>query len=107
MKKIIFLIPVVAALTAPAYAGLFSAKGDTPDEKRAVVRKDRDEILAKLYAAYPDAKEKIQKAAGYGTFNNKNMNLFLLSSGRGYGVVVDKDGKETFMSMGSLGGGLG
>jgi lipid-binding SYLF domain-containing protein len=33
--------------------------------------------------------------------------LFLLSSGRGYGVVVDKSGKETFMSMGSLGGGVG
>ena len=91
----------------PATAALFSAKGDTQDEKRAVVRKDRDEILAKLYAAHPDAKEKIQKAAGYGTFNNKNMNLFLLSSGRGYGMVVDKSGKETFMSMGSLGGGVG
>jgi lipid-binding SYLF domain-containing protein len=73
----------------------------------AKVRKDRDEILAKLYAARPETKEKIQKAAGYGAFNNKNLNLFLLSSGHGYGMVVDKSGKETFMAMGSLGGGLG
>jgi lipid-binding SYLF domain-containing protein len=35
------------------------------------------------------------------------MNLFLLSSGHGYGMVVDKSGKETFMAMGSLGGGVG
>ena len=35
------------------------------------------------------------------------MNLFLLSSGSGYGMVVDKSGKETFMAMGALGGGVG
>ena len=99
---------VLAALVVPAMAGLFSPKGDNIEEKRAAVRKQRDEILAKLYAAHPDAKEKIEKAVGYGTFNNKNMNLFLLSSGSGYGVVVDtKTKKETFMAMGSLGGGVG
>ena len=82
-------------------------QGRHVEEKRAAVRKDRDEILAKLFAAHPDAKQKIEKAAGYGTFNNKNMNLFLLSTGHGYGMVVDKSGKETFMAMGSLGGGVG
>jgi lipid-binding SYLF domain-containing protein len=99
---------VLVALALPGFGGLFSPKGEGNDEKRATARKDRDEILAKLYAAHPDAKEKIQKAAGYGTFNNKNMNLFLLSSGRGYGMVTDpKNSKETFMAMGSLGGGVG
>ncbi len=107
MKKAILLTGLMAALAVPAAAGLFEAKGDSPEEKRAAVRKDRDEILAKLYAAHPDAKSKIQKAAGYGTFNNKNLNLFFLSSGHGYGMVVDKNGKETFMAMGSLGGGVG
>jgi len=91
----------------PAAAGLFSAKGDSAEEKRDAVRKQRDEILAKLYAANPEAKDKIQNAVGYGAFNNKNMNLFLLSTGHGYGVVTDKAGKETFMAMGSLGGGVG
>jgi len=107
MKKLIFLTCIAAVLAMPAKADLFGAKGDNPDEKRAAVRKDRDEILAKVYAAHPDTKDKIQKAAGYGTFNNKNLNLFLLSSGHGYGMVVDKSGKETFMAMGSLGGGVG
>ena len=107
MKKLIFLTCMAAVLAMPAKADLFGAKGDNPDEKRTAVRKDRDEILAKLYAAHPDTKDKIQKAAGYGTFNNKNLNLFLLSSGHGYGMIVDKSGKETFMAMGSLGGGVG
>lgn len=108
MKKAILLTFMVAALAMPAAAGLFSAKGNSAEEKRAQVRKDREEILAKLYKTHPEAKAKIKKAAGYGTFNNKNMNLFLLSTGHGYGVVVDnKTSKETYMAMGSLGGGLG
>jgi len=107
MKKRMLLTLMAVTLALPAVAGLFSAKGDNADEKRAAVRKQRDEILAKLYAEHPEAKDKIAKAAGYGTFNNKNMNLFLLSTGHGYGMVVDKAGKEAFMAMGSLGGGVG
>jgi len=106
--KLILLTLAVTVLALPTRAALFGPKGEDNEEKRAQVRKQRDEILAKLYAEQPDAKEKIQKAAGYGAFNNKNLNLFLLSSGHGYGVVVDnKTSKETFMAMGSLGGGVG
>jgi lipid-binding SYLF domain-containing protein len=108
MKIKLLLILTATCLALPAAGGLFGPKGDNVEEKRAKVRTQRDEILAKLYATHPEAKEKIQKAAGYGAFNNKNMNLFLLSTGHGYGVVVDtKSKKETFMAMGSLGGGLG
>jgi lipid-binding SYLF domain-containing protein len=107
MKKAIILMTIAAALIVPAVAGLFSAKGDDTEEKRAAVRKNRDEILEKLYAAKPEAKEKIKNAIGYGAFNNKNLTLFLLSSGCGYGMVVDSKGNETFMAMGSLGGGVG
>ena len=108
MNKGILLAFAAFLLVLPAGAGLFGPKGDSVEEKRAKVRKDRDEILAKLYAAHPETKDKIKKAAGYGSFNNKSMNLFLLSTGHGYGLVVDnKSGKETFMAMGSIGGGLG
>jgi len=107
MKQLILLTSMIASLALPATAGLFSAKGDTVAEKQQTVRKQSEEILAKLYAAHPDAKQKIENAVGYGTFNNKNLNLFLLSSGHGYGMVKDKSGKETFMAMGSLGGGIG
>ena len=95
------------ALAVPAFSALFGPKGDDVEKKRAEVRKQREEILAKLYAEKPEAKGKIQSAVGYGTFNNRNLNLFLLSSGSGYGMVTDKSGKEIFMAMGSLGGGVG
>ena len=91
-----------------ASAGLTGPKGDTQNEKRAAIRRERDEILAKLYKAHPEAKSKMDKAAGYATFNNKSLKLVLLSAGTGYGLVVDRQtGKETFMDMGTLGGGLG
>lgn len=108
MKRQVLLTITAVALALPVAAGLFGPKGDSTEEKRAKVRTARDEILEKLYATHPEAKDKIKKGAGYGAFNNKNMNLFLLSTGHGYGVVVDnKSNKETFMAMGSLGGGLG
>ncbi len=107
-RRILIATALICALALPVTAGLFRPKGDTIEAQRAKVRKDRDEILAKLYAAHPEAKEKIGKAVGYATFNNVNINLLLLSSGAGYGIVVDaKTKKETFMGMGSLGGGLG
>jgi lipid-binding SYLF domain-containing protein len=102
------LLALIALLSLPAAAGLFGPKGDSVEEKREKVRAERDAILARLYAEHPEAKDEIKKAAGYGAFNNKNMNLFLLSTGHGYGLVVDnRSGKETFMAMGSLGGGVG
>jgi len=107
MRRTLLLTSMIALLALPVAAGLFGPKGDSLEEKRNAVRKNRDEILSKLYATRPEAKQKIQDAAGYGAFNNRNLNLFLLSSGSGYGLVVDKAGKETFMSMGSLGGGVG
>ena len=107
MKRALLVSSVLMALAIPAFAALFGPKGDDVEKKRAEVRKQRQEILAKLYAEKPEAKAKIQSAAGYGTFNNRNLNLFLLSSGSGYGMVTDKSGKEVFMAMGSLGGGVG
>jgi lipid-binding SYLF domain-containing protein len=107
-RALVRAAPLVCALPLPAAAGLFSANGKTKDAQRANVRKDRDQILARLYRAHPEAKAKIAKAVGYATFNNTNMNLFLLSTGHGYGMVVDKGAKkETFMAMASLGGGVG
>jgi lipid-binding SYLF domain-containing protein len=80
----------------------------TDDEKRAIIKEARTEILQTLYKVHPEAKSKIQSAVGYGTFDNRNMNLFLLSTGNGKGMVTDnRSGKSTYMAMGSVGGGVG
>lgn len=111
MKPILlFLAAVLAALAlgSSAQAGLFSPKGDSPEEKRQVVLKQRDEMLAELYKTRPELKDRIQKAAGYATFKQTDLNLFILASGRGYGVLKDNaTGKDTYMCVASLGTGLG
>lgn len=100
------LLMLAGSFHAPA--GLFGPKGDNPEEKRQTVRKQRDEMLAELYKANPKLKDRVQKAAGYATFKQSDVNLFLLASGHGYGMLVDNQtGKETIMRVASLGGGVG
>ncbi|MFN0012638.1 MAG: hypothetical protein ACKVS8_13450 [Phycisphaerales bacterium] len=87
---------------------IFGPKGDTVDKKRAAVEKERDAMLTELYGIKPEIKERMKKAAGYATFSKTEVNLLLLASGNGYGVLVDQaTGKKTYMRVGSLGGGVG
>jgi lipid-binding SYLF domain-containing protein len=107
-KWIVLALALLAIFTLGSPAGLFGPKGDSVDEKRQTVCKQRDEMLAELYKTKPELKDKIQKAAGYATFKQTDVNLFLLASGNGYGLLVDnKTGKETVMRVASLGGGVG
>ncbi len=89
-------------------AALFGPKGDSPEEKRQVVRQQRDAMLAELYKTKPELKARLPQAAGYATFKQTDMNLFMLASGRGYGVVRNNQtGKDTFMGVASVGTGVG
>jgi lipid-binding SYLF domain-containing protein len=102
----LMLLALLFATTAPA--GVFGPKGNDAAEKKANVLKQRDAMLTELYASKPELKASIAKSAGYATFKNTNVNLLLLATGNGYGVVKNnKTGKETFMRMGSIGGGIG
>src|SRR5687767_8588318 len=84
------------------------AQGDTPDEKRSVIKSETQTTLNELYAAKPEAREKVAKSAGYGYFSNVNVNLLVLSTENGYGVVHDNaTGKDTYMKMAGAGVGLG
>lgn len=104
----IWLSVALALGSLPTQAGLFSPKGESPEAKRATVLKQREEMLAELYKTKPELKDRIEKAAGYATFRQTDVNLFLLASGRGYGVLKDnKTGKETYMCVASLGTGIG
>jgi hypothetical protein len=89
-------------------ADLFGPSGKDIEEKRTTIRKLRDEMLTDMYAANPDLKKEVENAVGYATFRQTDINLLLLASGNGYGVLNEKDPKkETFMRVASLGGGLG
>src|SRR6476660_2651916 len=106
--KLILSFALALGLILTAQAGLFGPKGDSKKQKKASVNQQRDEVLAQLFATNPEMKKRIKKAAGYATFSQKDINLFLLASGNGYGVLRDnKARKDIFMRMASLGGGLG
>src|SRR4029079_936484 len=65
------------------------AKGTTPTEKRTVITAETQKTLDELYATKPEAKEKVANGAGYGYFSTLNVNLLLMSTENGYGVVHD------------------
>jgi len=80
----------------------------TIEEKRQSVADMEQATLNKLYKEAPEAKDKIEKAPGYGVFSNANVNLLIASAGSGYGVVVDKTtNQRTYMKMALGGVGLG
>jgi lipid-binding SYLF domain-containing protein len=107
MKQLLCLA-LTLALATSALAWPFGPKGDSNAEKKANIHQQRDEMLAQLYAANSGMKKVLKKAAGYATFKQVSVNLLLLASANGYGVVMDNQArKETFMRMGSLGGGIG
>ena len=103
-------IALIGTATLAPLASAQDAKkeANAKTEKRAAIRKESQATLTKLYKAQPGAKAAIQKAAGYAAFDNFGMNLFVISTASGKGIVVDKASKkETFMKMLSGGVGLG
>src|SRR3954470_5593392 len=60
---------------------------ESPNEKRAEIRKMRAETLARLYALHPAAKGKIGGAYGYAVFTNGGVNLVFISVAAGRGIA--------------------
>ena len=85
-----------------------SAEGLTPAEKRVNTLDMEITTLDRFIAEEPRIRKEIASAAGYGVFDNSNINVILVSGGGGYGVVTDNaTGKKTYMKMGLAGIGLG
>ena len=96
------------ALVSIFVLGCITPKGNTVHDKRNYVLDMKNQVLSELYSKRPEAKSKIKSAAGYAVFSNINTNLFLFSSGNGYGVAINgKNGKQTYMQMNFLGIGPG
>jgi len=103
MKKIFILICAGLFLVSCA-----TPKGATKQDQRSYALKMKDETMADLYRTKPETKGMVKKAAGYGVFSNVGGYLIFLSTGGGYGVVVDNTaGRKTYMKMAQVGAGLG
>jgi hypothetical protein len=65
---VLLLVMLLGAQSFPA--GLLGSKDDGPDEKKAKVRKPRDEMLADFYASNPALQDSLDKPAGYATWRS-------------------------------------
>ena len=88
--------------------GCTSPSGNTAEEKRQAILKMRSETLAELYEVHPEAKAQIDQAVGYGVFSSVGVNLLILSTASGYGIVRDIGARtDTYMKLYSAGIGPG
>jgi lipid-binding SYLF domain-containing protein len=88
--------------------GCVTPVGNNANDKRNYVLDMKNRTLSELYSKKPEAQHKIKSAAGYAVFSNINTNLFLFSSGNGYGVAINNsNGKKTYMKMNFAGFGPG
>ena len=105
----IFTPIVIAAflLAAPLSSqALFDKK--TPDEKRQELQDERVTALDKLYEEKPSAREELKSAKGYAVFSSLGVNVLLVSTEKGGGILHNNaTGKDIYMKMFSAGGGLG
>jgi lipid-binding SYLF domain-containing protein len=101
-SSVFFVVAFLFALaTAPAW-------GASKADKQKEVQKVSRETLARLYKAQPSAKKAVEGAAGYATFSNFGMKIFVAGGGSGSGIAVDnKTKKATYMKMVEVQAGLG
>ena len=109
LRSILTLSALIGSLPLiSSHAGLFGPKGDNVEEKRVTILKQGSDMLAELYEAHPHLKDELKEAVGYATFRQSDVNLLLVASGFGYGVLHDnRTDKDIYMRVASLGGGFG
>jgi lipid-binding SYLF domain-containing protein len=88
-------------------AGMAGAADDKASAREAL-RQLRKETLDQLYKENPKAKTQIRKAAGYGVFGVTGVQFLIVGGSGGQGIVRDNlNGRDTYMKMGAVSGGLG
>ena len=124
MKTSLFILGATLCLTAPlAGAAEFSwdplkdvesvLPEGVPNEGKIIqarhqVREMSQDALASLYEILPRARRAIERSAGYAVFSTFGVKLFFAGGTTGKGMVVNKrTGRQTFMKMAQVQGGLG
>jgi lipid-binding SYLF domain-containing protein len=108
MRPTSLAIVAIAASLLAGCAGSGGARSDTPADVRASIDRHAQDTLDKLYAEQPDARAKVEAAAGYAIFDLSAVNVVLLVGQQGKGVLVDNKSKErTYMKALRAGTGPG
>ena len=78
------------------------------DEQREDIRDTARNTLDTLYRSNPEARRKVESAAGYAVFSNFSTKFMITGGGSGKGVAVNnKNRQEIFMRMIEVQAGLG
>lgn len=89
-------------------SGCATPDGTTPQQKREFIQSMRAETLEELFAQRPEARAKVQRAAGFGVFSDMGKQIIFVDTGNGFGVVRNNaTGQDTYMKMVEVGGGFG
>lgn len=103
----IICIILSLAIMHTASAGIFSSS-KSPAAERETIQKERTELLKDIFSEQPELEQKIKSAPGYATFSVINVNLLLVATARGTGVITDnKNNEKIYMDIISVGGGIG
>ncbi len=113
MKSLIMIVAFIV-LPLSSSAALFG-KEDDPEKlakkatkERQEIREMRSETLQDLYKLKPEVQEEVNNSEAVAVFSTLGVNILLLSTARGGGIVREtKSGEETYMRMFSVGGGFG
>ncbi|MEH6589120.1 MAG: hypothetical protein V7746_02625 [Halioglobus sp.] len=107
MGRILTVLLSTVLLMTPIGAHALFGK-DSPDKQRKELQEARTTALDRIYSERPEAKAEIQSAKGYAVFSSIGVNLFVVATERGGGILRDnRDGQDTYMKMFSAGGGIG
>ena len=78
------------------------------DEQRASIRAMANKTLDQVYQQYPDARWKVQNAAGYAVFTDTGLKFMFGGGAHGKGIAVNNATKQaTYMEMVELQPGFG
>ncbi len=103
-----YRIMIALAVIVAAGSGCMAPRGGSAGEKRLYVNNMSEDTLTRLYEKKPEAKMRVENAAGYGVFAQLETGTGIGGGGSGYGVVVDNEtGKKSSMRMVQISGGLG
>ncbi len=104
------VVQILSILLVMMMLSLSVASAATLTEKRQHIRDISNATLLKLYDLQPNARNYVEKAAGYAVFGNWGVKLLFIGGGTGKGMAVNNSNNfETFMDMiaGTAGFGLG
>ncbi|EED31076.1 hypothetical protein NOR53_2701 [gamma proteobacterium NOR5-3] len=97
----------LVASASLVHAGLFD-RDKGVDAQRAEIQEAREEALTKLYAEKSGSGKMLAESKGYAVFSNIGVNLFLISTQHGSGVLRDnRSAEDVYLKMLSGGGGIG